>query len=1079
MRSLLGILILFSLRTAGLGQSVQNLPKGSSWYRHGSASRFLDQLSVDNGLSQSEVFCILKDSRGYVWFGTQDGLNRYDGYQITHYKHNPFDSTTLSQDHILSLCEDARGHIWVGTINGLNRYDPLTGRFQRYWDLLEPKRRRFNLTTINAVKADRFGTLWVGTSWGLKRLVFRKNGSYQVQHYSLGNADDRASQVVTTLLPDANGTLWIGTGGGLAELPMARPGAAPTQPLSIVACTEKRKYQLPASWVKTLAVDRYGTLWVGTTNGVARINPKLVQSEILGEITAQTGDNVITSLHADRNNILWVSTQKSGICRFWIISDQHLRYEDSIREDPFGRKGLKTGYINTIYEGPSPNEDVLWIGTHDSGVQLYSRSKNTFRQWPIITNRQQSSAANLVWALCTDHSGKLWVGTHEGLLKIDRLTMQVERYRADPANPNSIGSDKIESIREDRKGRLWVGNPAGLFRFDREKNHFVKVLAGSGKEMSAGTDDQGDGVLSLYEDSRDNLWVGGYSSLRRIDARTGAVTTYRYDPKEPNSLRAFVVYAVQEDRNGMLWVGTGFGLNKINPKTGRITHYENNPKDPNSLIGEQVLGFLRDSRDQFWVCSNKGFSKMVYGRDGKEKFIHYTERDGLPNGLVYGALEDARGRIWMSTNLGLSCFDPATERFENFDANDGLTINEFNMNSYHQSRDGEMFFGGIGSLISFNPLRMTRNRHLPRTVLTSFQKFEKPVNIDSLLAQNAEIEIRPGENFFSFSFASLDFTNPQKNQYAYMLEGFHDDWVYSGTRRYVSFTNLKPGTYILKVRGSNSDGVWSDRVNGPKAGLQIPIRVLPPFWQTWWFLVLVLAVVMVGSRVYYNYRVKKRVLHLLELERVTLAENERVRKMAAQDLHDEFGNTITRISMLTEIIKSKLNGHGEEIAPLLTKISDNSNRLYQGTKDFIWAINPEHDNFLEIAIRLKDFGDDVFDRTRITFQALGITDDLRKAVLPVGTSRHLIFLFKEAMSNTLKHSHATEARITFAMLNRRIEVQLKDNGIGIQPNGKSSMGNGLHNIQSRAEKIGGRVEITSERMEGTTITFRMDIPQPG
>ncbi|MFC5407739.1 two-component regulator propeller domain-containing protein [Larkinella bovis] len=1076
MRRIVCILLLVLNWGTAFPQATKSLPRGNSFESRGPVMRFLDQISVDNGLSQSGVYCVLKDSRGYVWFGTQDGLNRYDGYQITHFKHNPFDSTTITHDQIMTLHEDARGKIWVGTVNGLNQYDPVTGHFRRFWDLLEPKRRRYDLTTINAIRSDRFGTLWVATGRGLKRLIFKKAGQYEVIHYTIENEDDRRAQIVNALLPDSTGTLWIGTGSGLAQLIIPQPVAKSPKPapVALVACAQKRVYQLPDPWIKSLALDDFGTVWVGTGSGTVRINPNLMQSEMLPEITQRMADSPVSSIHIDRNGTLWLGTPQSGIYRFKIVSDQHIRYYDSIQEDLLGKKGLKTNAINTIYEGPADREDIVWIGTGDAGVQLYSRSKNSFRQWPTITSRQQSSAASLVFAVTTDHVGKLWIGTHEGLIQIDRLTSAIQRFRANPANPHSLGSDKIQCLREDRQGNLWVGTMEGLYVYDRPRNRFNRRLPGIPHDLSVKGSEWGDGVLSLYQDQAGNLWVGGYSSLRRIDAKTGAVTIYRNDPKDANSLRAFIVYAIQEDRKGNLWVGTGFGLNKIEVKTGKITLYTNNPNDPNSLIGEQVLGFLRDSKDRFWVCSNKGFSKMVDGADGREKFIHYTERDGLPNELVYGALEDERGRIWMSTNLGLSCFDPEKKVFENYDINDGLTINEFNMHAYHRAEDGELFFGGIGALVSIMPMYMVKNRHIPRTVLTSFKKFEKPVNVDSVLASQGRIEIRPGENFFSFSFAALDYTNPHKNQYTYMLEGFHDGWIESGLRRYVSFTNLKPGNYVLKVRGSNSDGVWTDANM-----LRIPITVLPPFWQTWWFLVILVTVIGGATWLGYNYRVRKKVEHLLELERVTLAENERVRKMAAQDLHDEFGNTITRISMLTEIIKSKLNGHGTEIAPLLTKISDNSNRLYQGTKDFIWAINPEHDNFLEIAIRLKDFGDDVFDRSRVTFEATGIVDDLRKAVLPVGTSRHLVFLFKEAMSNTLKHSQATSAQIHFAMLNRRIEVQWKDNGIGILTGNKSSVGNGLHNIRSRAEKIGGKVDIISAPMEGTTVLFRMDIPHIG
>ncbi|WP_234734054.1 ligand-binding sensor domain-containing protein [Tellurirhabdus bombi] len=1024
---------------------------------------FLDQIAVEHGLSQSQVQCILKDARGYMWFGTQYGLNRYDGYQLIHYKHDPFDKTTLAGDDIRVLRADKKGYIWIGTTNGLCRFDPVSNRFMRLEKLI-PRQVNFASLFIYDLQIDHFGAIWLATNQGLKRLITTPQGNYQVVEYPIAVTERGLEPSVQALLPDRWGALWIGTEQGLTRLQITAPSEKSRKKTSIGYLAEEGKWQLPNKGVRSLVFDAYGMLWVGTQKGAARLDPRTGRSLAIPAVTEKIGMEMITSLLMDHTQTLWIGTYGKGIARFALPDHQRVDFLNAIQQDVFSKAALKSGSIECLYEGSDPAEDLVWIGTYDAGVQTFSRSKNTFRQWKTLTSREQASTAAMVFSICTDRYGDLWLGTYEGLQRVNRKTHLIQRYLHQPADARSLSGDKVNALLEDRKGQLWVGTSEGLQQFNRASNTFetVSLLADEKPGSSVG-------VLSLFEDKAGNLWIGSFLCLKKRDARTGQITTYRYTEKEPNSLRAYMVSDIEEDRQGNIWIGTWIGLNKLNPRTGHITHYENNPANPSSLISSQILGILRDQKDQLWFCSGKGLSRLV-NENGKEHFVHYTERTGLPNSMVYGALEDRKGQLWLSTNFGLSCLNPSTGQFQNYEANDGLAINEFNMNAYHQSKDGELFFGGIGLAISFLPEKLLENLHRPRMVLTSFKKFEKPVNIDSLLIAEEKIVLQPGENFFSFAFAALDFTNPAKNQYAYQLEGFHDSWISSGTRRYVSFTNLKPGDYILKVKGSNSDGHWNE------AGmLRIPITVLPPFWQTAWFIALVLIVGMLIARLVYNYRVRKKVEHLLDLERVTLAENERVRKMAAQDLHDEFGNTITRISMLTEIIKAQLNGHAEEIKPLLAKISDNSNRLYQGTRDFIWSIDPEHDNLYEIAIRLKDFGDDIFDKTGVLFRATGITDELHQAVLPLGASRHLIFLFKEAMSNTLKHAQASSAEIRFGYTGNRIEIILEDNGIGL-PETDTTPGNGLLNIRSRAKRIGGDVTFLTHPGGGASVLFRAEIP---
>jgi signal transduction histidine kinase len=293
--------------------------------------------------------------------------------------------------------------------------------------------------------------------------------------------------------------------------------------------------------------------------------------------------------------------------------------------------------------------------------------------------------------------------------------------------------------------------------------------------------------------------------------------------------------------------------------------------------------------------------------------------------------------------------------------------------------------------------------------------------------------------------------------------------VHSGNRHYANFTNVPPGAYVFRVKGSNSDGVWNEA-----QATTIRIIIAPPFWRTWWFYLAVAVLLVVVATLLHEYRVKANVTRLMELERVKLAENERVRKLAAEDLHDEFGNRLTRISLLTDLIKARLNGHGAEVEELLTKIRENSSQLYQGTKDFIWSINPQNDSVFEVAVRLKDFGDDIFDKTSVVFRTGGITDQLRNAMLPMGQSRHLILLFKEAMSNALKYSEASHVSICYELQDGHLKIELLDDGKGFGPD-REGAGNGLLNMKSRARKLNGTLRIQSAVGCGTVISLTLPV----
>jgi ligand-binding sensor domain-containing protein/signal transduction histidine kinase len=1041
-------------------------------------SAIFDHLSVEDGLSQSEVMCIYKDRDGFMWFGTGDGLNRYDGYTFTYFKNSPFDSASLSHNRVLSLHQDAKGNLWVGTLNGLNRIDRATRSVTRFPEVI-PEDKNVLLCAINQIYEDKWGTIWLGTNAGLMRLVAetpeRKTSRYQVKRYT--HAPEEPNSIshnnVSAILEDKSGRIWVGTANGLNQLKIEKENLPPAQQkISWLNATNDSSPALGeiTGMVTALEEDRGGNLWVGTyQNGLFRVE---AGSQTVTQITHQPNtpgslsSNEINSLLCDQRGVLWVGTFQHGLNISRLPAQVSPVSFDTFRDDLHERNSLQSGGITTLFEGRNTYEDVVWIGTRGSGISKYSRTKNSFTIWSNLMGSEQYHASLSTFAISTDREKNVWIGTLNGLFRIDPQ-QKVTHFTHAPGDSGSLSHNMVLHLFTDRQGRVWVGTRNGLNRFEPAKNSFQRYRFSNHNKALPENE-----ILKMYQDREGTLWVGTGYDLKEFDPVSGKAVSYSHDPKNKASLKTYFITSIQEDTAGFLWVGTHFGLNKMDRQKGTFTHYQHSSSDPNSLISNAVLALMLDQKGQLWISTDKGLSRMRSEKNSGS-FENFTEQNGLRNGFVYGTLEDRQGILWLSTNLGLSRFDPYNKSFKNYDVSDGLPHNEFNMGAFHESGSGELFFGGNRGVVSFHPERLERNRNVPTIRITHFSKMQKPVQLDSLLQAQGQVVLTHKDSGFSFEFVALDYTNPIKNRYAYKLEGFNDNWVETGNRRYASFSNLSPGEYTFRVKGSNSDGIWNV---DPQASVQLVIK--PPFWRTLWFYGLAVLGFGLVTMLYNNFRIRRRVERLLELEKVKLAENERVRKLAAEDLHDEFGNRLTRISLLTELIKVKLNGHYGEVSPLLSKISENSNQLYHGTKDFIWSINPDNDSFYEVAVRLKDFGDELFYNTPIHFQATGLTEDLRSVRLPMGTSRHLILLFKEAMNNIIKYAECQNVQLQFQKKALLWCIKLTDDGKGFDKTIDRG-GNGLGNMESRAKKVGGKVIITSGKGKGTTIEFMAAIPNSG
>ncbi|MFC2042939.1 two-component regulator propeller domain-containing protein [Chloroflexota bacterium] len=821
---------------SNIGENTPEVNKGAGstqqkWFKRDTNIKF-EQISLEQGLSQSVVLSILQDSRGFLWFGTQDGLNRYDGYDFVAYKHDPEDENSLSDNFILTIVEDTGGYLWIGTNSGgLNRFDPVTGQFNHYQHASDDP-NSLSANSVQVVYLDQEDRLWVGTTGeGLNRFN-PTTGEFTHFKNDPDNPDSLIDDNVQTIYQDREGVLWVGTNSGMDRF------ESQTESFHHYANDPKDPNSLINDDVMVIFEDQVGTLWVGTNGGLERFdreNEQFIHFQNDNEDLHSLNDDSIHSIIEDVEGKLWIGTEGGGLYRFDSQTEQFIRYQN-VPDDP---ESLSSDHVETIYEDRA---GVMWIGTFGTGLNKYDPKRQKFLHYLSDPNDINTLSSNLIWSINQDRNGEIWIGTAgSGLERFDRENGLVTHYKNDPDDQDSLSDDNVWSAFQDRDGVMWFGTGEGLDRFNPDEEKFTNYEA--------------DLVFSIYQDEDGNLWVGTWGGgLGKFDQETEEFTFYKNDHEDPFSLSYDTVVKIYPDGKGGLWVATfNGGLNHFDPMTERFTRYQHDPEDPQSLSHNTVLSVYQDEEGVLWVGTSGGLDKF---ESTSGTFTHYREKDGLPNNTIYGILEDDQGNLWLSTNLGLSKFNPRTETFRNFDAGDGLQSNEFNQGSYYKSSSGEMFFGGVNGINSFFPQDVQDNIYIPPIVITDFQLFNVLVEPgeDSPLKKPVEesdaIELTYQDDFFGFQFASLHYSAPDENQYAYIMEGLDKEWNYIGNRRYAGYTNVPPGEYTFRVKGSNSDGLWNEE------GMSINITITPPFWQTWWFRILAAALIVGGAFGVFSLRVR-------------------------------------------------------------------------------------------------------------------------------------------------------------------------------------------------------------------------------
>ena len=786
-----------------------------------------DSYSVEDGLSQSSALSLLQDSRGFLWVGTEDGLNRFDGANFKIYRADPDDTQSISNNYVRALAEAPDGTIWIGTYGGgLNRYDPNSEVFTHY--RADPQDLAgLSNDQILELHIDSEGTIWIGFRGGGLDRFDPATETFEHFKHDPNDSNSLSQDDVRAMAEDNNGMLWIGTSVGLNRLD-------PSTGTFTRYLHDPRHPDTPsADPILELFVDQVGDLWIGTVRGLDRYSP--VRNEVehypFDEDDPQSLSHPnVTAITEDPAGGLWVGTD-GGLNYLDRTNGQFIKF----LHEPSFPDSLSRNEVDDLLIDDSGG---LWVGTYGGGLNRTDPRRARLALYQARTDETNGLADSSLWGIFEDSRGVLWIGTDgSGLDSFDRDTGEWKHYRADLDDPASLAGDVVMGIYEDHLGTLWVSTAGGgLSRLDRESGRFTTYRHDPDNPNTLSNDV----VWFASEDNQGNLWIGTGFGLNRLNRETGQFTRFLNDPQDPTSLADNNVGSFFADRSGAIWVGTHEGLHRFDPSTGRFQRYQHDPEDSQSLSHNIVFAIHEDSSGRLWLGTwGGGLNRFD---PTTERFIHYRVSDGLPNDVIYGIMEDAQGYLWLTTNNGLSRFDPATESFTNFSQADGLQSNEFSYNGYYESPAGEMFVAGINGFNAFDPEELGPSSYKPPIVVTSLTNEGLPMDLPE------EIVLNWPANSFEFEYAALNYLQPEDSQYAYRLDGFEESWNYVGTQRFGRYTNVPGGDYTLQIRGTNQDGIWN------AAEASVDIKITPPIWSSWWFMGLVLA--FVGAGVYGAFRLR-------------------------------------------------------------------------------------------------------------------------------------------------------------------------------------------------------------------------------
>jgi ligand-binding sensor domain-containing protein/signal transduction histidine kinase len=829
---------------------------------------YFEQLSIKDGLPRTTIIGVNQDARGFLWVSTYDGLARYDGYTFINYIHRPDDSTSLGQGGIRHICVDHFGVLWAATDHGVSRFISSSESFTTY-SPDSPLGSGLSNNSVRYIYEDKRGELWVGTADGLNRFD-RERNTFVRFHIDSIDARQSGHDLIRAIVEDLDGRLLLGTNDGVVVL--NREGRSITR----LQHNPNDPGSLSSDRITCLAVDRTGALWVGTHHdGLNRLPRGGTRFEryrhMLSDPSSISSDQV-NQILMDHSGELWIATNGGGLEKYDPSTNGFIHHKKNI----LVRGSLSSDLVTCLFEDKA---GVLYVGTDFGGLNILDRRKHRITLYEGVPGRPGSLSESHVHAVYEDpaDSGRtLWVGTRGGGLNLfDRRHGTFRAFMYNQRDQFSISDNIVRCIARDNQGFVWAGTNNGLNRLDPRTGKFKRYqshpLAPQGLRMN--------GILGLFVDRMGTLWVGtGGGGLEEYDQEHDAFIHHVHDPADSNSISDDVIWCIMEDHNGFLWIGTNDGgLNRYDRSQRRFSHYMHAIGATNSITSNKVLSLCEDHAGSLWIgTAGAGLNRFDPASGG---FVNYAEQHGLTAKTIQAIVEDKHGCLWLSTPRAILRFDPRSESSTAYDVFNGLQSNEFQVNAGCRSVTGEIFFGGIEGLNSFFPEQIEQSNQAPPVAITGLQLFSKPVfygmqvdgrvPLDTSIIEKSSLMFSYADEVFTLEFAALDFSPSTKKRYVYKMDGYEEHWNLTGERHFATYRRLPAGHYVFRLHATDPAGTWTD------GGTALSIVITPPFWETWWFRILGIALVGGVLLMGHTLRTRRIRLRTQELE-------ERVMERTAQ-----------------------------------------------------------------------------------------------------------------------------------------------------------------------------------------------------
>jgi ligand-binding sensor domain-containing protein/signal transduction histidine kinase len=1049
---------------------------------------------IFEGLTNNRVSAIHQDDRGFIWVGTYSGLHRYDGIDFEVYATNT-DSSSINDNYIGSIFEDSKNRLWIGTGNGIALYNRKTDDFRRFKLQSQLSVQKGESNLVNTILEDEQGTIWASsTVSGLFYLDVKSEEFVPFYPEKINR--------INAIAADKGNILWIATAyNGLLKVNTSNGNTKhfqhePTNP-----------HSLSSNELKTVTIDRDGNIWAGTTteglNKAVKNNSELSFVRYRNEPGNPNSlfNNNIYRLYVDKNGNLWTCNENGGLHLYDKENDAFHRYIN----DPKNPNSLTHNSVWSIFQD---NLSRYWVGTAQSGINLADPHGSKFTHYFKNTFSSESLNNDIVRDFWEDKNENIWVATDGGGLNFfDRKSETFKAFKNDKEIPYSLASDAVISLNEDQEGNLWVGTwDGGLNILKEEQNRkfisFQQWINNFTYPIKH--------VFDVHFDSN-YIWVAAFEEgLYRYDKKSADLKLFSALDKNPNSLSSNQTIRIFEDSRKNLWIGTQFGLNKVlaeDKEKVKFKVYHPSESEAHSIPSSSIRQILEDSKQSIWVATDRGLAKY---RPESDDFVTYSENEGLPTGEINSIVEDDKGFLWIGTIKGISKFDPVKEQFANYDKFDGLQGNEFSRYSVLKTKKGELLFGGLNGFNLFHPGQLVSNPYAPPVFLTDLKIFNQSVNIKSPesplkvhISSADTLMLSYKENVFTFDFVALDYTSPEQVQYAYILEGFEKDWNYVGKQRNATYTNLNPGTYTLRVKAANSDGVWNE------AGTSLVLIITPPFWKTAWFIVLCTICAVVCLVGFFKLRLRSiqnqnKLLEKTVEERTTMLkhanvelkkhinERDKLFSIIGHDLRNPFVSIIGYLEILEEDFENDQNKEQLKNIRYLLNVSRNTHNLLENLlqwaskKNKVYEVKAEvihADKLVEIAVNMVS--------SQAIYKGINLVKSCPADLLVYADKNMLLTVLRNLISNAIKFSKkGSKIEITVKEESGNVITSVRDYGIGMEKEvlkrlfsksdvqkpgtlGEFGTGLGLVLCQEMVQKHHGKIWAESIPEEGSTFHFSL------